>query len=56
MAEIKTYETHLERSIEIKLRRFNALLITRTTWHHLDGPSKINGHDLIIMIHNRAFY
>ena len=41
MAEIKTGETYLERPIEIKRRRFNALLITRVTWHHLDGPSEI---------------
>ena len=32
---------HLERLIEIKRQRFNALLITHVTWHHLDGPSEI---------------
>ena len=41
MVEIKTDETHLERPIEIEQRRFNALLITRATWYHLDGPSEI---------------
>ena len=41
MAKIKTYETHLECRIKIKRRRFHALLITRVTWLHLDGPSEI---------------
>ena len=41
MAEIKTHEMHLERRIKIKRRRFDALLITRATWLHLDGSSEI---------------
>ena len=41
MTEIKIDEMYLERSIEIKRRRFNALLITRATWIHLDRPSEI---------------
>ena len=32
---------HIERPIEIKRHRFNALLITRATWRHIDGPSEI---------------
>ena len=31
MAEVKTDETHMERPIEIKRGRFNALLITHAT-------------------------
>ena len=38
MAEIKTKETYLERPIEIKWQRFNALLIMRATCRHLDSP------------------
>ena len=41
MAEIKTDETHMERLIDIKRQRFNALLKTRAMWHHLNGPSEI---------------
>ena len=40
-AEIKTDEMHLDRQTKIKRRRFDALLITRTTWLHLNGPSEI---------------
>ena len=40
-AKIKTDETHLERRIKIKRPWFDALLITRTTWLHLDGPFEI---------------
>ena len=41
MAEIKTDKTHLERRIKIKRRSFDALLITRAMWLHIDGPSEI---------------
>ena len=41
MAEIKTDETQLERSIEIKRRRFNRLLITRVTRHDIGSSSEI---------------
>ena len=41
MVEIKSKETHLERLIEIKRQRFNALLTTGVTWHHVDGPLEI---------------
>ena len=41
MAEIKTDEMHLERLIEIKRRRFNALLIIHAMWYHLGSPSEI---------------
>ena len=41
MANIKTDEMHLEHPIEIKRRRFNALLITCAMWYHLGGPLEI---------------
>ena len=41
MAEIKTNETHLKSRIKIKRGSFNALLIMRTTWFYLGGPSEI---------------
>ena len=41
MAEIKTNEMHLEHWIKIKRQSFDALLRTRATWLHLDGPSEI---------------
>ena len=41
MAETKTDEMHLKSRIKMKRRSFNALLIMRTTWLHLDGPSEI---------------
>ena len=55
MANIKIKEMHLERSIEIKQKWFHALLIARATWHHLDGPSKmqqpwLNRNDLQLCI------
>ena len=40
-AEIKTKEMHLEHRIKIRRRPFDALLIMRATWFHLDGPSEI---------------
>ena len=40
-AEIKIDEMHLDRQTKIKRRRFDALLIMRTTWLHLNGPSEI---------------
>ena len=39
--EIKTDEAHLERRIKIKPRPFDALLIMRMTWLHLDDPFEI---------------
>ena len=41
MAEIKTDKMHLDYRIKIKQRQFDALLITRATWIHLDGSSEI---------------
>ena len=41
MVEIKTNETHLERRIKIKRQQFDALLIMRTTWLHLDSSPEI---------------
>ena len=41
MAKIKTNETDMARQIKIEQRRFDALLIMRTTWFHLDGSSEM---------------
>ena len=55
MAEIKIDEMHLERWIKIKCQVFDALLIMRATWLHLDssstiqwpGPNRNNSHSCV---------
>ena len=56
MAEIKIDDMHLERPIEIKGRRFNALLISAQRGIISAVHQRSNGYNLIVTIHNRVFH